>query len=107
MSTTMAFAMYKPHAGKENALAALVKKHLPALRQYGLITERDGYLAKSKDGTFCEIFEWVSPDASRQAHEHPAIAKIWEAMGEIADFPAMNALPEAGNRFPNFAMMAL
>ncbi|MDJ0838261.1 MAG: hypothetical protein QNK37_17220 [Acidobacteriota bacterium] len=105
MSNQMAFAIYKPNEGKADELMDMVKKHLPKLREYGLITDRDVYLARSSDGSIIEVFEWAGPDASRRAHEHPAIAAIWEAMGAVAEFPVLATLPEAGSRFPNFAMI--
>ena len=105
MSNQMAFAIYKPKEGKADELMDLVKKHLPKLQEYGLVTDRDAYLAQSSDGSIIEVFEWAGPDASRRAHEHPAIAAIWEGMGAVADFPALETLPEAGSRFPNFAMV--
>ncbi|CAM2007717.1 hypothetical protein [Acanthopleuribacter pedis] len=107
MQPQTAFAMYKPHPGQEETLMALVKKHLPTLREFGLVTDRDAYLARSQDGTFIEIFEWKSADSARAAHEHPGVAAIWEAMGAVADFPGMSALPEAAGPFPNFESLAL
>ncbi len=105
MSGKMAFALYKPHEGQEEALVAVVEKHLPALREFGLVSDRDGYVARSQDGTIVEIFEWKSADSPGLAHKHPGVAAIWEAIGQIADFPAMRELPEAGSRFPNFDLL--
>jgi hypothetical protein len=30
------------------------------------------------------------------------VARVWEAMGQIADFPALESLPEARERFTHF-----
>src|SRR4029453_6220986 len=102
---TLAFAMYRPKAGKEQELQAIVDEHMPTLRQYGLVTDRPAIRARSADGTLIEIFEWASLEAVSAAHQHPAIAKIWERMGPIADFPSMKDLPEAGQPFPGFYVM--
>jgi hypothetical protein len=96
------FALYRPHAGKEAELRRLIAQHVPTLRRLELITDRPAVLVKSRNGTFIEIFEWRSNDAARQAHEHPEVAKIWEAMGPISDLPALETLEEIKNRFPHF-----
>jgi hypothetical protein len=44
-------------------------------------------------------------DAISAAHQHPAIAAIWERMGPIADFPGMKDLPESGRPFPGFEVI--
>ncbi|MCG8605047.1 hypothetical protein MJD09_08625 [bacterium] len=84
-----------------------MKDHLPTLKEYGLATDRDGYVAKSTDGTFIEVFEWASSEAKDAAHEHPAIAMIWEKMASVSDFTTMAELPEAEMRFPNFDILTL
>lgn len=94
-------ALYKPHAGQDAALRALVESHVPALRRAGLITERPSVLMRSSDGTFVEIFEWV-PGGAERAHAHPEIGPLWGAMSEVADFTSLADLPEARGRFPHF-----
>lgn len=101
----LVIAMYKPKQGKHQELETLVKKHVPALKEYGLITEREPLVFKSENGTVIEIFEWQSREASKKAHDHPAIAKIWEAMAVVGDFEKLGNLPEAGKVFPHFKML--
>src|SRR5215212_5900306 len=98
--TVLAFATYKAKAGQEEALQELIKKHLPILRELQLATERDNYIAVSKNGTVIEVFEWTSMNAINAAHQHPAVADIWEKLILIADFTPMNLLPEATAPFP-------
>lgn len=98
----LVIAMYRPHKGKLTELEALVRKHFLTLKEYGLTTERDSFIGRSEDGSLLEVFEWASAEAAEQAHDHPAIAKIWEAMGEVCDFGKLGDLPEAKNRFPHF-----
>jgi quinol monooxygenase YgiN len=102
--TVLAFATYKPKEGQEEALMALVEKHLPVLRELQLATDRANYIARSKDGSIIEVFEWTSMDAINAAHQHPAVTDIWEKMTMIADFLPMSALPEANRPFPGFEM---
>lgn len=95
-------AIYRPHEGQDAALRALVAQHVPALRRLDLITERATILARSSGGAYLEIFEWVSDEAAEAAHDHPDIARIWEAMAQIADFQPLSALPEAAGAFTHF-----
>ena len=101
----LAFATYKPKAGQEDALLELVAKHLPILRELGLATDKPSYTAKSSDGTIIEVFEWTSMDTVNAAHQHPAIADIWEKMTLIADFVPMSSLPESAKPFPGFEII--
>ncbi len=95
-------AMYRPKDGKSAELDVLVQKHFPTLKEYGLTTNREPFLGRSEDGTILEIFEWASPATAKQAHDHPAVAKIWEAMAKICEFGKLNELREANNMFPHF-----
>lgn len=96
------FALYRPHAGKSKELEAIVRKHMPTLRELELVTDRPSVLVRAKDGTLIEVFEWRSNAAARKAHELPEVARIWEAMGKVADLPSLDSLEEAKHRFPHF-----
>jgi hypothetical protein len=48
---------YKPFAGKEKKLDALMKMHVEILRQEGLVTERDPVMMRAADGMVLEVFE--------------------------------------------------
>lgn len=96
------FAIYRPKPGREKALEDLLARHVPTLRRLGLATDRPPLLLRSKDSSFVEVFGWVDGDAARKAHAHPEVAALWEAMGEVADFPGLADLPEARTRFAHF-----
>lgn len=98
----MVTAMYKPKDGKTAETAALIKKHFPVLKEYGLSTDQAPFIGKSSNGTFIEVFEWSSASAAKNAHDHPAVAKIWEAMAKVCDFTTLSELAEAGKMFPHF-----
>jgi quinol monooxygenase YgiN len=102
MKPEVVFALYRPHEGKDVELRKLIKKHIPTLRRLELVTERVPILVKSKNGTYIEIFEWKSAESSAQAHQHPELAQVWEAMGQIADLPALESLEEIQGSFPHF-----
>jgi hypothetical protein len=96
------FALYCPHEGKDEELRRLIAQHIPTLRRLELITDRSAILVKSRNGTYIEVFEWRTPEAAGQAHQHPEVARVWEAMGQVADLPALESLEETKNRFPHF-----
>ncbi len=96
-------AVYRPKPGKAGELEELVKKHFPVLKGYGLTTERDPFIGRSEDGTILEVFEWATPEKAKRAHDHPAVAQIWEAMAVVCDFGKLEQLSEAKNVFPRFA----
>jgi len=107
MTAQIVIATYKPHDGNDEALRALIREHLPTLRKYELATDRPSMLMRSSDGTYLEIFEWVSAEAAGLAHEHPAIAKIWDGMGALGDMPALEQLEETKRPFPHFEPVEL
>ena len=107
MKPEVVFALYRPHAGRDAELRRLIARHLPVLRKLELVTDRPPILVRARDGTYIEVFEWRSEESARLAHEHPEVAKVWEAMGEIADFPALESLAEARERFSHFEPVAL
>jgi hypothetical protein len=102
MSAQIVFAMYRPNRGKDTELRGLIARHVPALRKLGLVTKRDPLLLRASDGSYIEVFEWISNEAARRAHEHPEIAEIWEQMGVVGSFGKLRDLPEADREFPNF-----
>lgn len=95
-------AIYRPKDGKNSDLEALVKKHFPVLKEYGLTTEQPPFIGRSLDGSTIEIFEWASAEAAKRAHDHPAVAKIWEAMAMVCEFGRLVQLPESSKPFPHF-----
>ena len=102
MTPEIVIALYRPHEGKDAELRELIDTHIPTLRRLELVTDRPPILAKAKDGTYMEIFEWATAEAAGQAHQHPEVAGVWEAMGQVADLPVLNSLEEAKAHFPHF-----
>ncbi len=96
-------AMYRPKNGKLMELETLVQRHFSTLKEYGLTTDKESFIGRSADGTILEVFEWISKEAAEKAHDHPAVAKIWEAMSMVCDFGKLEQLPEAKNIFPHFS----
>jgi hypothetical protein len=94
-------AVYRWKPGRRDALLAIVEKHVPTLRTLGLITDRPVLLVEGKDA-FLEIFEWTSNEAAVEAHHAPDVAELWNAMEEVATFPALAEIEDAQRRFPHF-----
>jgi hypothetical protein len=95
-------AMYRPKVEKQAELETLIRKHFPTLKEYGLTTEKESFIGRSSDGSYLEVFEWISAEAAGKAHDHPAVAKIWEAMAAVCDFGKLEQLPESKKAFPHF-----
>jgi hypothetical protein len=107
MKPEIVFALYRPHPGKDAELRLLIAQHLPVLRRLELVTERPAILVRAKNGTYVEVFEWRNEESATLAHEHPEVARVWEAMAEIADFPTLDSLTEARERFSHFEPVTL
>jgi len=107
MKPEVVFALYRPHPGKDAELRRLIAQHLPVLRRLELATDRPAILVRAKDGTYIEVFEWRNEESAKLAHEHPEVARVWEAMGQVADFPALDSLEEAKQPFSHFEPAAL
>lgn len=107
MKPEIVFALYRPHAGRDAELRRLIAQHLPVLRRLELVTDRPAILVRARDGTYVEVFEWRTEESARLAHEHPEVAKVWEAMGAVADFPTLDSLGEAKERFSHFEPVTL
>jgi len=102
MARVMVIAAYRPKPGKDAALLEIVRDHVATLRRAGLATDRPAVLMRASDATLLEVFEWAREDASSEAHTTPEVARIWEAMMEIAEFPAPAGVAGMDGRFPHF-----
>lgn len=106
MDHRIVLALYRPHDGKDSELRNLIAEHIPTLRQLDLITNREPILMRSENGTYIEIFEWASPEASNLAHQHPEVAKVWEKMAKVAELTELTHI--CVNRIaPLLALIAL
>ena len=99
MSEVMVIACYRPKRGKDDELLALVKTHLPILREQGLVGDGPSLAGRAKDGTIVEVFCWKSEAAIASAHENAAVAKMWEAYGKLCDFTAISKVEGASDLF--------
>jgi hypothetical protein len=52
-----------------------------------------------------EVFEWLSPEAIRQAHTNTEVQKMWGEYAEVCDYVPLNQLPESASMFAEFASL--
>src|SRR5262245_38815273 len=101
--TETVIAAYRPKPGQDSALRKLIREHRRTLTAANLVTARPSLLLRARsDGTLVEIFEWVSAKAADEAHQHPAIRKMWNKLAQVADFVPLSAVQEAGKAFSHF-----
>ena len=74
---------YKPKPGKASELEALMKTHLPVLKEEGLVTDRDSIIMRAEDGTIIEVFEWKSEEAIKAAHGNLKVQEMWQAYSSV------------------------
>ena len=99
---SISIACYKPRAGCEEALLALVRNHLPPLRTEGLVTERPSIVMRTVDGTIIEVFEWVSQEAIAGAHQNPVVLDLWKRFEAVCSYEIPSSLPEFQRMFSHF-----
>jgi quinol monooxygenase YgiN len=75
---------YKPKPGKAEALKELTKTHVPRLLKEGLVTDRAPIIVEATDGTIIEIFEWLSVEAIKKAHQNPEVQKSCPSIPKFA-----------------------
>ena len=103
MAAELVTAIYRPKAGKADALEALIAEHVPLLRERGLATDRTSTVMRcASDGTLIEIFEWVDEQAAHKAHTDEAVGPFWGRINEVADYIPWVELAEALVPFPHF-----
>lgn len=105
--SVMVFACYRPKPGKEAALLALMKTHLPVLREEGLVGDGPSLCGRAADGTIVEVFCWKSQDAINAAHTNPAVGAMWAKYAEVCDYVPIADIPEAKDLFAGFAPVDL
>lgn len=96
---------YRPKAGQQAALEALMRRHHQRLHAEGLVTERTPVLMRAGDGTVVEVFEWRSKEAMQRAHDNPRVQQMWSEYGAACDYVPLAEVPEARELFAEFEPM--
>ncbi len=81
---------YRPKAGKEDDLLALLRQHWPTLDRLGLVTKEPAKIWRAVDKksgrvSFVEWMEWKDDQSSNVAHQTPEVMAVWEPMGPILE----------------------
>ncbi len=100
--SSMAVATYRPKDGQEQEFLKLLKTHVLILRKQGLVSRRQAYAMRSKNGTIIEVFEWVSEQAKRSAHKDPVVMACWNQFFALADLVSLDSLEETKSPFAGF-----
>ena len=93
---------YKPKAGMEAELNAVVGKHLGVLVSERLVTEQSACVMRGKDGILVEVFEWRSAAAIASAHRNPAVVALWAEFAAVCDYVPLASLAESQQMFAEF-----
>lgn len=93
---------YRPKPGKAQELDALMRTHLPVLKQEGLVTDRASILMRAKDGTVIEVFEWKSEEAIQQAHTNPNVLAMWAKYELCCEYVPVGNIAECDHIFSDF-----
>ncbi|HEX3119181.1 MAG TPA: hypothetical protein VHP80_08810 [Candidatus Acidoferrum sp.] len=99
---SISVACYQPKAGCQESLLALVRNHLPPLRNAGLVTDRESIVMRTADGTIIEVFEWVSAEAIASAHSHPVVLELWKKFEAVCTYEIPSNIEEFRKLFAHF-----
>ena len=98
-------ACYRPKAGKQNELRALMMTHVQRLRAEGLVTDRTPIQIEAKDGTVLEVFEWESKEAIEAAHTNLRVLEMWNEYSAVCDYVPASSVEETSDLFAEFGSM--
>jgi hypothetical protein len=96
---------YRPKPGRHDDLVALVRSHVPDLRDWGLATDLPATTMRAGDGTIVEVFEWHD-GAVAKAHEDPRVLAMWRRFGEVCDIVGLRDVSETAELFATFSPLA-
>ena len=98
MKRTMVVA-YKPYKEKEEALRSLLFSQIETFRQENLLSDRDPWFLRSKDGTYIGFFEWRSQAVVDSLESNPKVQAIWMRFDKICAFEKPSSVIELQSMF--------
>ena len=98
----MVIVGYRPKAGQQAALEAVVTKHRGVLRHEALVSEHRPQVMRAADGTVVEVFEWLSAQSIERAHNNAAVQALWSEFAAVCDIVPVGLLAEARQLFSEF-----
>ncbi|MGH3167810.1 MAG: hypothetical protein ACRDN0_18230 [Trebonia sp.] len=104
MAKETVICTYRVREDDEGQFRDLLVRHWGTLRDLGFVTDEQSLVFRGTEGglTYVEIFTWVEGGFG-QAHEHPDVLSIWEAMDPLLE--ERGGLPKW--EFPHFERQLL
>lgn len=85
MANETVVCTYRVKADSEAEFRGLLRRHWSTLRELGFVTDTQPLTLRQVDQpTYLEVFTWVEGGFD-QAHEHPDVLTIWEAMDPLLE----------------------
>ncbi len=82
-------AIYRVQTEREDDFFQILRKHYPALKRAGLVTDDVPivYRGAERDGRpiVFEIFKWKNAESPQLAHQLPEVMAVWEPMGTMVE----------------------
>ena len=106
MATELAFAAYRPHAGKDEELLQLLREDVATLRACGHVTDRRAPVVRTGKGEVLVVLEWSSEHAVDDAHADPDVLAMWERKAQLAEYIAPAELAGAAVPFARWTVVS-
>lgn len=85
MSQETVICTYRVRSEAESRFLEILDRHWAMLRELEFVTSERSLVFRSLDKpTYVEIFTWVEGGFA-QAHEHPDVLALWEAMDHLLE----------------------
>jgi hypothetical protein len=105
MATEIALAAYRPRAGQEDALRAVLREDLATLRRRGHVTSRPAPLVRTDAGELVVVLEWASEHAVADAHDDAEVLAVWRRKDELAEYIPPRELAGAAVPFARWTVL--
>jgi hypothetical protein len=106
VATELAFAAYRPKAGRADDLLSLLAEDVATLRRRGHVTERPAPVVRTDGGEVLVVLEWSSDHAVDDAHADPEVVEVWKRKEQLAHFISPDALKGADVPFARWTVVA-
>ena len=92
-------AAYRPYKGKEEIFQSLLFSQVTTFREENLLSDRDPWFMRAKDGTFLCFFEWKSKEVVDGLEANPKIQQIWMQFEKLCSFERPAVIAEFQQMF--------
>jgi hypothetical protein len=102
----LAFAAYRPKAGRADELLRVLAEDVATLRSRGHVTARSAPVVRTENGELLVVLEWSTTHAVDDAHADPEVLAVWERKARLADYVPPDSLGGADVPFARWALVA-